>query len=469
MREARMTFGEHLEELRKRIIFCLIYLAVGVTISLVYGKQLMEWTLGPHYHAIRAAQRDRLVAHMEKTLHRLDELTSVEPVQPPPGEKPLVEGAIHWPVLFVADVALPQIIDRLKEPFGHFAAALRGSLRSLPEEEKERVGQAVESLGSELSSMLVKEFAPGLQGAQFGDFPARFLKIKKLLQETEDTAGPDKLKRLVGWGKDVKIVLEPLEGFLQFLERQRLEAAQSNVPLDLLQEWVRDSKLPDGLNTVLASLEKDAKDIVEEKPKPLIVLSYIESFSAYLKVAFIFGIFLTLPFMLFEMWKFIGAGLHPHEQAYVVTLLPFSLGLFVVGTLFGYFAMIPVGLEFLASWGIQEVDLSFALGSYIDLFFTLTLILGLVFQTPLIMVFLSKIGIITVDGFRKFRKPAIFIEVVLAVVLTPPDPFSWSLMAVPMVLLYEVGILASKLMEKKRPLRAPVVEEVETEEVGRTS
>ena len=235
--------------------------------------------------------------------------------------------------------------------------------------------------------------------------------------------------------------------------------------LEVLQEWARDSKLPDGLNAVLTSLEKDAKEIVEEKPKPLIVLSYIESFSAYLKVAFIFGIFLTLPFILFEMWKFIGAGLYPHEQAYVVTLLPFSLALFAIGTLFGYFAMIPVGLEFLASWGIQEVDLNFALGSYIDLFFTLTLILGLVFQTPLLMVFLSKIGIMSVEIFRKFRRPAILVEVILAVVLTPPDPFSWSLMAAPMILLYEVGILASKLVEKKKPLRARVEEELETEEV----
>ena len=184
---------------------------------MIYGKQLMEWTLGPHYHAIRAAQRDRLVAHMEKTLHRLDELTSVEPLSPPPGEKPLVDGPIHWPVLFVADVALPQVIDRLKEPFAHASEALRG-IQSLSENDKQRAVDVFQSLGAELSSLLVKEFAPGLQGAQFGDFPVRVRKIKELLQGTTDTATPDKLKRLVGWGKDIKLVLDPLESFLQFQE-----------------------------------------------------------------------------------------------------------------------------------------------------------------------------------------------------------------------------------------------------------
>jgi sec-independent protein translocase protein TatC len=171
-------------------------------------------------------------------------------------------------------------------------------------------------------------------------------------------------------------------------------------------------------------------------------------------VAVIFGIFLALPLVLYELWKFVGAGLYPHEQKYVVTLLPFSLGLFVGGALFGYFGLIPVGLEFLAGWGIEDVDLNITLGSYVGLFFTLTLILGLVFQTPLVMIFLAKIGIVDVQGFRKARRVAIFVGVCLAVVLTPPDPFSWSLMAAPMILLYEVGIVACRFLERRKPRTA---------------
>jgi sec-independent protein translocase protein TatC len=111
--------------------------------------------------------------------------------------------------------------------------------------------------------------------------------------------------------------------------------------------------------------------------------------------------------------------------------------------------MIPVGLEFLAGWGIEDVTLNFTLESYIGLFFTLTLLLGLVFQTPLVMVFFFKIGVVDVPGYRRMRRMAIFIAVVLAVVLTPPDPFSWALMAVPMVLLYEVGILACRMLSRR--------------------
>jgi sec-independent protein translocase protein TatC len=111
--------------------------------------------------------------------------------------------------------------------------------------------------------------------------------------------------------------------------------------------------------------------------------------------------------------------------------------------------MIPLGLRFLSGWGLQEVRIGFTLQNYIGLFMMLTLILGLVFQTPLIMIFLSKIGIVKVGMFRRARRIAIFAGVCLAVVLTPPDPVSWSLMALPMILLYEIGILACAVMEKK--------------------
>src|SRR5690606_20241615 len=110
--------------------------------------------------------------------------------------------------------------------------------------------------------------------------------------------------------------------------------------------------------------------------------------------------------------------------------------------------LIPVGLEFLASWGDTDIEMNFALGSYGGLFLTLTLILGVIFQTPLLMVFLNKIGLVSVHIYRRARRGAIFAGVCLAVVLTPPDPFSWSLMAVPMILLYELGILVCQLLSR---------------------
>jgi Tat protein translocase TatC len=455
MREVRMTFGEHLEDLRLRIIYCLLYLLVGVTISMIYGKQLMEVALQPHYRAIRAAERNRTASRMEKTVARLDELTSVKPLGEEAGRKPLVEGEIHWEVLFARDVALPQLARKFREPFLRTAEKVPRVVPSLPEEERQALAGIFTQLGSELSDVLVREFASQLEQVEFPNLPQRFLAVKKLLEETQASAGPSQVQKLVGASKDLSVVLKGLDDFTRFLDLRKQEVLRGDIPLDKLREMVASSDLPRALNEILASLEKDAKEILVDSPKPLIVLSYIESFSTYLKVALIVGVFLALPFILYELWKFVGAGLYPNEQKYVVTLLPFSLALFVGGALFGYLAMIPVGLQFLAGWGLESVDLSFSLGNYVGLLITLTLILGLVFQTPLVMIFLSKVGILSVEAYRKARRISYFIGVCLAVVLTPPDPFSWSLMALPMLLLYEVGILACRVLERRKPRGEP--------------
>lgn len=451
MREARMTFGEHLEELRRRIIFALIYLGVGLGITLAYGTQLMEWTLQPHYRAFGAAQRNRLIARMEQTVARLDRLTSVAPEALVGAAAPAIEGGLHWEVLFLRDVAIPEIHRRLEAPFREFAGALRGELAALPEATREGVFEAAERLGKDVSRVFVSEFAPELETEAFARIPDRFRALSERLAGAADeiVRGFTWLQTRLGWGKDLEGVIGPLRRFSNFLDLRREEALQSQLTLDALRERQKAAKLPGILGEILESLEADAKGVVEGTPPRIWVISYIESFSAYLKVALILGTIIALPGILYELWKFIGAGLYPHEQKYVVTILPFSVLLFVVGGGFGYFVMIPVGLEFLASWGVEDVELSFTLGSYIGLFFTLTLILGLVFQTPLVMIFLAKIGVVDVNGFRKARRVAIFVGVILAVILTPPDPFSWSLMAVPMILLYEVGILACRILTRR--------------------
>ncbi len=130
--------------------------------------------------------------------------------------------------------------------------------------------------------------------------------------------------------------------------------------------------------------------------------------------------------------------------------MPFSLLLFATGVMFGYFAMIPIGLRFLASWGSADVNLSITLENYVGIFLTMTLILGLVFQIPLVMIFLTKIDVVTVSGFRRLRKPAIFVLFCGAAVITPPDPITLLLMAGPLVGLYEVGIIVSAIINRQR-------------------
>lgn len=449
-----MTFGEHLEELRHRIIMCLIYLVVGVSISMAYGQELLQWVLVPHYTAVRTENRARLVRRMENNVARLRTITSVRPPTETSGVgKPLLDHpptAEDWAVLFARDVAVPQIARRIGQPIEDFGAAVSSDLTSLGDQERQLLARRVRELGQRFVQALVEELAPGLGSGTGVSVPNRLGKVERDLNQLARDHSPSQIERLVGWGKDLGPLLTSLGELRKFLEARKAQVVASDVSLERLHAWVEQSRLPDALGEVVGSLERDAIDLAEEKTPPIMVTSYLESAMAYLKVSLVFGVFLTLPLLLYELWKFIGAGLYPHEQKYVVTFLPFSIALFVVGILFGYFAMIPVGLKFLAGWGIEDVNLAFTLENYIGLFFTLTLILGLVFQTPLLMIFFAKIGAVDVAMFRKARRLAIFIGVCLSVVLTPPDPFSWALMAVPMILLYELGIWICSLVQKPR-------------------
>lgn len=174
------------------------------------------------------------------------------------------------------------------------------------------------------------------------------------------------------------------------------------------------------------------------------VLSYQEGFYAYMKLCFITSVFLAYPFVIYQIWRFVSVGLYKKEQRYVLLFLPVSFAAFVVGGLFGYFLLIPFGLQFLIGIlgpGIQPI---ITMKEYVSFVFMLTVALGLVFQLPLIMLLLSKIGFVTPDKFIAWRKYAILVIFIIAAIVTPPDPFTQSMTAVPMIVLYELGILIAR-------------------------
>ena len=178
------------------------------------------------------------------------------------------------------------------------------------------------------------------------------------------------------------------------------------------------------------------------------VLSYQEGFYAYMKLCFITSVFLAYPFIIYQIWKFVSVGLYKKEQKYVLLFLPISYAAFVVGGLFGYFLLIPFGLQFLIGIlgpGIQPI---ITMGQYVSFVFMLTVALGLVFQLPLVMLLLSKIRFITPDKFIAWRKYAILVIFIIAAVVTPPDPFTQIMTAVPMIVLYELGILIARPTKK---------------------
>lgn len=178
------------------------------------------------------------------------------------------------------------------------------------------------------------------------------------------------------------------------------------------------------------------------------VLSYQEGFYAYMKLCFITSVFFAYPIIIYQIWQFVSVGLYKKEQKYILLFLPISYAAFVVGGLFGYFLLIPFGLQFLIGIlgpGIQPI---ITMGTYVSFVFMLTVALGLVFQLPLVMLLLSKIRFITPDKFIAWRKYAILVIFIIAAIVTPPDPFTQTMTAVPMIVLYELGILISRPTKK---------------------
>ena len=178
------------------------------------------------------------------------------------------------------------------------------------------------------------------------------------------------------------------------------------------------------------------------------VLSYQEGFYAYIKLCLMTAVFLAYPVILYQIWKFVEAGLYKKERRYVRIFAPISFIAFILGVLFGYFFLIPFGLQFLIKvlgGGIQPI---ITMSQYISLVTMLTLALGVVFQLPLVMLFVSRIGMLKAEDFIKWRMYSILIIFILAAVITPPDPFTQVMTALPMIILYEIGILTIRPTKK---------------------
>ncbi len=179
----------------------------------------------------------------------------------------------------------------------------------------------------------------------------------------------------------------------------------------------------------------------------LVVTSYPEGFVTGLKAAFIFALIAGTPWTLFQLWLFVSAGLYPHERRWVLLFLPSSLALFLGGATFGYFVLIPYGLFFLA--GMTDAPAMITLGTYFSLFATLTFALGVIFQLPLAMVACTMIGVVRARVYSEKRRYFILAAFVVGAMLTPPDPVTQLLMAIPILLLYELGIHLARAMERR--------------------
>ena len=182
----------------------------------------------------------------------------------------------------------------------------------------------------------------------------------------------------------------------------------------------------------------------------LIFTGLPEAFFTYLKVAFLSGLMLAAPVILYQFWMFVAPGLYNKERRFLVPIVFLSSFFFIGGALFGYFVVFPFGFKFFLGFATEIIQPLPSMREYLSFSSKLLLAFGLVFELPLIITFLAKLGIVSVDFLKKNRKYAILLFFAGAAMLTPPDVVTQIMMALPLMVLYEISILGARVFGKKK-------------------
>ncbi|MBT6783294.1 MAG: twin-arginine translocase subunit TatC, partial [Planctomycetes bacterium] len=426
------SFGDHLEELRSRVIRSLMVILIFGVAAFFFQDTLMELITGPHRVAMsQITARQEIQKLQEKISQATEELSGV------------VE----------AEAALILKISREDEDWWERWDQFRSSQDASPV-----VGRMARLIEERLAALDPARSSMRVLGAT----PERFQQAAAQLQLSLGD---------LPWGGEVTVqdcIDQLKQNSLLWKHWSQLSAkgadgpVQDPPPVVLQQDVVKPVvRVPDPQTTTTLeqvarlsiAIEMDSAQLSgwRQRAKPLALLSYSEAFFSYVKLSLMLGMVAALPWITYEMWKFIAAGLFDRERKAVRPFLPVAFLLLASGVSFAYLVLIPIGLSFLGGYGDPELlQATFTLKEYLSLVFTLILGMGIIFQLPLAMIFLNKSGILEVDSFRKYRKYAILGAVLIGAMLTPPDVVTQLLMAGPLTLLYEIGIIACTMIGKKK-------------------
>ena len=190
---------------------------------------------------------------------------------------------------------------------------------------------------------------------------------------------------------------------------------------------------------------------VMEEGDTLIFTGLPEAFFTYLKVALLSGIIVASPVIFYEFWMFVAPGLYTKERRLMIPIVLLSSFFFIGGALFGYFIVFPWGFKFFLGFATETIRPLPAMKEYFAFSSKLLLAFGLVFELPLVLTFLAKLGIVSVAFLKKNRKYALLLFFVGSAILTPPDVVTQVMMALPLMVLYEISIIGAKIFGKKKP------------------
>jgi sec-independent protein translocase protein TatC len=200
---------------------------------------------------------------------------------------------------------------------------------------------------------------------------------------------------------------------------------------------------------LIAAMQTDGKMIFTGLP---------EAFFTYLKTSFLAGLLVASPYIIFEFWMFVSPGLYKKERFVLIPIVILSSFFFVGGALFGYFIVFPFGFKFFLGFANESIQALPSMREYLSFASKLLLAFGLVFELPLVITGMARLGIVTVPFLKKNRKYALLIFFAGAAILTPPDVVTQVMMAVPLMLLYEISILGAWFFGKKSSRNQPETE-----------
>ena len=248
--------------------------------------------------------------------------------------------------------------------------------------------------------------------------------------------------QLMDW---VRVPLQSAFVFVKFSDQYTLDSIIKHRNFGELMAWLSTGQLV--MKWVPTALEK----------VPFVFLSPAEAIWNNVKVSMVFSIFLVMPYLLVEAWLFTAPGLHAHERRFVLPFVMISSVAFYLGLAFCYFIVLPFALNFLVSYGINSGFVpQLSIAAFVGFILWFLLIFGLMFELPLGITLMARLGWLNALMLRKYWKWALVGSFVIAAVLTPtPDPFNQTIMAAPMYLFYEMGIIGARLFGKK-PLASEV-------------
>ncbi|MFD1064166.1 twin-arginine translocase subunit TatC [Winogradskyella litorisediminis] len=199
---------------------------------------------------------------------------------------------------------------------------------------------------------------------------------------------------------------------------------------------------------------------VDEMPFSVITTGMSDKFSVHIWTSITIGFIIAFPYVLYQLWKFISPGLHKNERRHSRGFIIISSLLFFLGVVFGYYVVAPLSVNFLGGYELlptNDIQANPTINSYIALLRSVVLACGLIFELPIIIYFLTKVGLVTPEFLKKYRKHALVIVLIVSAIITPPDIASQVIVAVPVLILYQMSIFISRIVvrnQKKKERKA---------------